>query len=554
MALVLTWLSGLDYARVAPGLLRGRPVSPQLDSTVGWFANPLGLVFLGAPVEVLADPELPPGAAVSPRPTVAGKQLLHRRDDHGAFLWARLRPDLDLHRTSLTGSSSPSRIDAPSATPQRRHGGTRLGLKRGSKSPFQNDASPSGCDGRCVARTQGARVSGGYGCDRGRRPRGAQRSLAAQGFVLKGALKTEAPADDTNGGMSRLLALAVCCSVLLAPSALAGRVGDPGQPRRASGAAPASWALADIRYVVAHGLMAKSVAGFRASDPLTQGELATLVAGLTTQPARATADPSAQVTVAQLDARLVRMIELSDAAATFTSGARAAGLSVPARFGNETVARLLGLRTNHPARQDDLELLPGDPVTRAETAYSVAKVLRFGGWEQQYVENAAATFALPTLGAWQKRVLNTAVRFIGFPYVWGGTSEKAEAPFGVHAHGGFDCSGFVWRVYKLQPYPGGAALSSVIKGRTTYQMSGEVPRAKRITFSKLSPGDVLFFGSAGPRSKPNQVGHAGIYLGGGWMIHSSGQGVAVAPMSGWYRQQFAWGRRPLTEAGLLPGI
>jgi CDP-diacylglycerol---glycerol-3-phosphate 3-phosphatidyltransferase len=28
VALVLTWLSGLDYARVAPGLLRGRPVAP----------------------------------------------------------------------------------------------------------------------------------------------------------------------------------------------------------------------------------------------------------------------------------------------------------------------------------------------------------------------------------------------------------------------------------------------------------------------------------------------------------------------------------------------
>jgi CDP-diacylglycerol--glycerol-3-phosphate 3-phosphatidyltransferase len=28
VALALTWVSGLDYARVAPGLLRGRPVSP----------------------------------------------------------------------------------------------------------------------------------------------------------------------------------------------------------------------------------------------------------------------------------------------------------------------------------------------------------------------------------------------------------------------------------------------------------------------------------------------------------------------------------------------
>jgi hypothetical protein len=38
--------------------------------------------------------------------------------------------------------------------------------------------------------------------------------------------------------------------------------------------------------------------------------------------------------------------------------------------------------------------------------------------------------------------------------------------------------------------------------------------------------------------------------GGGWMIHSSGQGVAVTPLTGWYRQQFAWARRPLAEAGL----
>jgi CDP-diacylglycerol---glycerol-3-phosphate 3-phosphatidyltransferase len=28
VAVVLTWLSGLDYARVAPGVLRGRTVSP----------------------------------------------------------------------------------------------------------------------------------------------------------------------------------------------------------------------------------------------------------------------------------------------------------------------------------------------------------------------------------------------------------------------------------------------------------------------------------------------------------------------------------------------
>jgi cell wall-associated NlpC family hydrolase len=352
--------------------------------------------------------------------------------------------------------------------------------------------------------------------------------------------------------MSRLLAFAACCALLAAPSAPASFVGDHGKSRRPHGTTPAtSWAQAEIQFVVSRGLMAKTVATFRGNDALTQGELAALVAALTRQPLRAVANPAAKVTVSQLDSRLVRALQLSDAAATFLADARNAGLDAPSRFGTETVARLLGLRTNHPAKQDDLELLPSDAVTRAETAYSVAKILRFRGWERQYVEDASATFSLPRLTGWQKRIVDTAVRFVGYPYVWGGTSERAEAPFGVRAHGGFDCSGFVWRVYKLQSYPGGAALASTIKGRTTYQMSGEVPKSKRIAYAKLAPGDVVFFGSNGANSKPNAVGHTGVYLGAGWMIHSSGQGVAVTPLTGWYRQQFAWARRPLAEAGLL---
>jgi hypothetical protein len=36
------------------------------------------------------------------------------------------------------------------------------------------------------------------------------------------------------------------------------------------------------------------------------------------------------------------------------------------------------------------------------------------------------------------------------------------------------------------------------------------------------------------------------------MIHASGQGVSLAPISsGGYRTRFAWGRRPLAEAGLV---
>jgi cell wall-associated NlpC family hydrolase len=318
-----------------------------------------------------------------------------------------------------------------------------------------------------------------------------------------------------------------------------------------SGAAKStSWAQPQIRAVVAAGLMAPDTASFRPDDPLTRGALEELVAGLTESTPVTPPSAAANVTIAGLDARLVSALGLSETAKLFTNGARAAGLTVPSRFGNEATARLLGLRTNHPAARDDLELLPGDPATRAETAFSAAKVLRFGGWETQYASDAAATFVLPALTPWQKRILTTAFRFIGYPYVWGGTSEHREAPFGHEAPGGFDCSGYVWRVYKLEAYPSSGTLAQTLQGRTTYAMSGEVPKAKRIPYAKLQPGDVVFFGH-GPVSKPAQIGHMGIYAGNGWFVHSSGYGVALAQMtSGWYRSAFAWGRRPLAEAGL----
>jgi len=319
-------------------------------------------------------------------------------------------------------------------------------------------------------------------------------------------------------------------------------------PAGAAKTAP-SWAQAQIKTVVAAGLMASDPATFRPDDALTRGALEQLVAGLTQGAPVVPANPAAKVTMTGLDARFVSALGLSDAAKTFADGARAAGLTVPSRFGTEATARLLGLRTNHPASQDELELLPSDPATRAETAFSAARVLQFGGWETQSLRDAAPTFALPTLTPWQKQILTTAFRFIGYPYIWGGTSEHTEAPFGHEARGGFDCSGFVWRVYKLEPYANGAGLADTLRGRTTYAMSGEVPASKRIPFARLQPADVIFFGN-GPKSKPAQVGHMGIYVGNGWFVHSSGYGVALAQLTGWYRSSFAWGRRPLAEAGL----
>ena len=328
-------------------------------------------------------------------------------------------------------------------------------------------------------------------------------------------------------------------SVLFILAALAG----------APEAAARSWAQPQIRTVVAAGLMAPSVSAFRPNDALTRRELGQVVATVTRRE-QVVVDPERAVTVRELDAALVRAVGLGSAARAVVQKLSAAGLRPPARAGTETVARLLELRYNHPAPSDHRELRPADPATRAETAYSLARLLELSEDDLSSVHERVDAWTLPPLGEWQRRVLARAVRFVGFPYVWGGTSERPHAPFGVRTRGGFDCSGFVWRVYKLERFAGAPQLAETLRGRTTYAMSGEMRRADRIVFTQLAPGDIVFFGERGPRSQPSEVGHMGIYVGGGWFVHSSGNGTTLVPLSGWYAESFAWGRRALREAGL----
>lgn len=338
--------------------------------------------------------------------------------------------------------------------------------------------------------------------------------------------------------MRRLIAAAVCASLALAA------------PTIVFAKAKRSWAHAEIKLVTARGLMGGNPAAFRPDAPLTRTALDDLVLGLTDVQQAPTGTSPAPVSLAALNQRLVRTLQLGDDARLFYLGARAAGLRPPSRFGSEVVARLLGLRKNHEVPNDHLELLPNDVATRAEAAYSAAQILRFRDWQTTSVEEAAAEFELPQYTPWQRKVLQTAVNLIGFPYVWGGTSGGTQTLFGVSSRGGFDCSGFIWRVFKLQRYAGGEALAAALRGRTAAQMAGEVDRSRRIPLAELQPGDVMFFGPGGRRAKAAAIDHAGIYLGGGWLINSSRYGVALAPVENWYADRFAWGRRPLAEAGL----
>jgi cell wall-associated NlpC family hydrolase len=321
-----------------------------------------------------------------------------------------------------------------------------------------------------------------------------------------------------------------------------------GSPASAAPTANRSFASAEIATVVAAGLMAPSVETFRPDDALTASELATVIASL--GGAISAENPDAAVTIRELDARLVTLAGLRPAARTIREAVVSAGITPRPWFGTEAVARMMGLRINHLREDDTLELQVSDPATRAEAAYSVARYLALEDTDLESVRAAAQAFTLPDLTDWQRLVLSRALRFVGSPYVFAGTSERPQQLFGKLLPGGFDCSGFVWRVFRLQVFAGAPGLSRVLQGRTSYAMSGEVPRSLRLSREELGPGDVVFFGAHGSHSKPSEVGHMGIYVGNGWIVHSSRYGTTLTPMTGWYETSFAWGRSPLVEAGL----
>jgi cell wall-associated NlpC family hydrolase len=168
-------------------------------------------------------------------------------------------------------------------------------------------------------------------------------------------------------------------------------------------------------------------------------------------------------------------------------------------------------------------------------------VLRDGGWAVSATRADLSRFALPHYDAAQRQLLSLAVSKIGMPYVWGGTTDTTADGL---PHGGYDCSGFVWRVYKVSGFAWGARIG----GRTAAQQAAEIPRSQRIRRRAVRGGDLLFFGSAwfdSPATEQN-VTHEGIALGQGWVIHSSDQGVYVLPLShGWLHDSFAWARRVL---------
>jgi cell wall-associated NlpC family hydrolase len=95
-----------------------------------------------------------------------------------------------------------------------------------------------------------------------------------------------------------------------------------------------------------------------------------------------------------------------------------------------------------------------------------------------------------------ERAASIALKAVGVPYHWGGTSPTS----------GFDCSGLVYWAYgKL----------GIDLPHSSYALYG---KGRRVGRSRLKPGDLVFFWG---------LGHVGMYVGRGRMVHAPHSGTRV---------------------------
>ena len=116
-------------------------------------------------------------------------------------------------------------------------------------------------------------------------------------------------------------------------------------------------------------------------------------------------------------------------------------------------------------------------------------------------------------------ILKEAEKYVGYPYVWGGSSPSTS----------FDCSGFVSYVYNQCGWDFGR-----LGAQGLYNISARTSSPK--------PGDLVFF--TGTYDTPG-ISHVGIYVGDGWMLHC-GDPISYANLNSsyWQSHLYAYGRLP----------
>ncbi|OQX29959.1 MAG: hypothetical protein B0D92_00985 [Spirochaeta sp. LUC14_002_19_P3] len=124
-------------------------------------------------------------------------------------------------------------------------------------------------------------------------------------------------------------------------------------------------------------------------------------------------------------------------------------------------------------------------------------------------------------------ILNQAAEFIGTPYIRGGTDPQ-----------GFDCSGFVFYLYK-------ADFPTIPRVSRQMASAGE-----QVLLDEWQAGDLLFYATG---TDPNRITHVAIWYGDERLIHCISNGpetgvVITSASSRYWRQRYVTARRVLSPA------
>ena len=167
-------------------------------------------------------------------------------------------------------------------------------------------------------------------------------------------------------------------------------------------------------------------------------------------------------------------------------------------------AQIAQLQQEEQARQAKLAAQAKEAARQAALKQATLQAQRARAADQQAALRARVAPSLagnltptsvPVSGS-GARVVQTALKYLGVPYVWAGASP-----------GGFDCSGLVMYVYAQ------LGVSLPHSSAAQYNCGTHVSR------DQLVPGDLVFYGSP--------IHHVGIYVGNGNMIDAPYTGVSV---------------------------
>jgi hypothetical protein len=119
-------------------------------------------------------------------------------------------------------------------------------------------------------------------------------------------------------------------------------------------------------------------------------------------------------------------------------------------------------------------------------------------------------------------IIAEAEKYLGWPYVWGGSSPQTS----------FDCSGFVSWVYNQSGWNFGR-----LTARGLYNICTPIPP------EHAKPGDMIFFNYTYNAPQPHLPTHVGIYVGDGMMIHA-GKPIGYVSINTpyWQKHFFSFGR------------